>query len=113
MFNTNKTKTERKLSSPFFIYSGLIALLLIASYLSLKFGGAGSLDDSSTGSLILWQIRYPRLIASILIGASLALSGYVFQTVLKNPLADPYVLGISSGSALGIALYITFSTYVF
>lgn len=113
MFNANKIKTERKLSSPFFIYTGLIALLLLASYLSLKFGGAGSLDDSSTGDLILWQIRYPRLIASILIGASLSLSGYIFQTVLKNPLADPYVLGISSGSALGIALYITFTSYVF
>ncbi len=113
MFSINKNKTERIYSSPFFIYSGLILLILVASYLSLKFGGAGSIDDGSTGSMILWEIRYPRLIASLLIGAALSLSGYIFQTVLKNPLADPYVLGISSGAALGIALYITFSTYVF
>ncbi|MEI6079089.1 MAG: iron ABC transporter permease [bacterium] len=113
MSNNLKFKAERSYSSPLFIYSGLIFFLLLASYLSLKFGGAGSIDDSSTGSLILWEIRYPRLIASILVGSALSLSGYVFQNVLKNPLADPYILGISSGAALGMALYVTFSSYVF
>jgi iron complex transport system permease protein len=113
MSSNTKFKTERIYSSPFFIYSGLLLFILISSYLALKFGGAGSIDDPSSGSLILWEIRYPRLIASLLVGAALSLSGYVFQNVLKNPLADPYVLGISSGAALGIALYITFSASVF
>ncbi len=50
---------------------------------------------------ILFQIRAPRIALSIGIGAALALAGAAFQSLLRNPLADPYVLGISSGAALG------------
>ena len=103
-------KKGRIFSSPFFIYSVLILFILLASYLSIMFGGPVSLLSSDTGStsLIIWEIRYPRLVASLLVGASLSLSGFVFQNVLKNPLADPYILGISSGAALGIALFVAF-----
>lgn len=60
---------------------------------------------------ILVRFRLPRIAAAALIGAALAVSGVVFQALLRNPLADPYILGISSGAALGavIALSCGFS----
>lgn len=53
---------------------------------------------------ILWTIRFPRVAFASLVGADLAVAGLVLQTVLKNDLADPGILGISSGSALGASL---------
>lgn len=50
---------------------------------------------------IVWEGRAPRLVAAILVGAGLALSGSVMQALLRNPLADPYLLGLSSGASLG------------
>lgn len=55
-------------------------------------------------SVTIWKIRMPRILAAILIGTSLAVAGTVMQCVLKNPLASPYTLGISSAAALGAAL---------
>ncbi|WP_434310437.1 FecCD family ABC transporter permease [Hominifimenecus sp. rT4P-3] len=62
--------------------------------------GKGSLSD------IVWFVRLPRLILSAGVGCALALSGVVMQAIVKNPLADPYVLGISSGASLGATLAI-------
>ncbi|HEV2349579.1 MAG TPA: iron ABC transporter permease [Terriglobia bacterium] len=64
-------------------------------------------DPHSEANIIVRQIRLPRVILAALVGAALAVSGTVLQSLLRNPLADPYVLGISSGAALGaiIALY--------
>jgi len=56
--------------------------------------------------MIITGIRLPRIVAAILVGAGLALAGVVFQGVFRNPMADPYVLGVSSGAALGAALAI-------
>lgn len=53
---------------------------------------------------ILWELRYPRAMAAILAGVSLSVSGLCLQTVFRNPLCGPYVLGISSGASLGVAL---------
>lgn len=53
--------------------------------------------------IIIMKIRLPRIIMAALTGASLTVSGIVYQSVLKNPLAEPYILGISSGAALGAA----------
>jgi iron complex transport system permease protein len=50
---------------------------------------------------IIWQIRFPRVILSALVGSALSLGGLVFQALLRNPLAEPYILGISGGSAIG------------
>jgi cobalamin transport system permease protein len=50
---------------------------------------------------IIWQIRLPRVLLSALVGAALSLGGLVFQALLRNPLAEPYILGISGGSAIG------------
>ena len=50
---------------------------------------------------IIWQIRLPRVFLATLVGAALSLGGLVFQALLRNPLAEPYILGISSGSGIG------------
>lgn len=59
-----------------------------------------------TISDILFKVRIPRVLLALLVGASLSVSGAVFQGLLKNPLADPYLLGVSSGAALGAAIII-------
>ncbi|MCW9050547.1 MAG: iron ABC transporter permease [Deltaproteobacteria bacterium] len=58
--------------------------------------------------VILWQIRLPRALLAGLVGAALSLSGTTFQAVLRNPLADPYLLGVSGGAALGAVIALTF-----
>lgn len=58
---------------------------------------------------ILWGIRMPRVILAGLVGASLAIAGAAFQGLLKNPLADPYTLGVSSGASVGAVATIFFS----
>ena len=50
---------------------------------------------------IIWEIRFPRVMVAALVGATLSLGGLVFQALLRNPLAEPYILGISGGSAIG------------
>jgi len=62
----------------------------------ILFEGARGIDYA-----VLVHIRMPRVICAMLVGASLALSGTAFQAVLKNPLADPYLIGVSGGAALG------------
>lgn len=61
---------------------------------------------NSTASGVIWQIRFPRVLMGIVIGAGLALCGVVMQAIVQNPLADPYLLGISSGGYLGATLFI-------
>lgn len=67
-------------------------------------GGDGGSADGRT--MILWNVRMPRIAVALLTGAALGLSGAVFQGLLLNPLADPYTLGVSSGAAFGAALVI-------
>lgn len=57
---------------------------------------------SNTEATILFNIRLPRILLAMIVGGSLAVTGGIFQAILKNPLADPYILGISSGAALGV-----------
>ncbi len=56
--------------------------------------------------VIVWQIRLPRIFLAAIVGMGLAVAGVAFQGVLRNPLADPYILGVSSGAAFGAALVI-------
>ena len=58
---------------------------------------------------IIWDIRLPRVICGVFVGAGLSVSGAVFQGLLRNPLADPYTLGISTGAALGASIAIFLS----
>lgn len=57
---------------------------------------------------ILWNIRLPRILAAILLGGALATSGFLLQTFFRNPIAGPYVLGISSGAKLVVAMTLIF-----
>lgn len=59
---------------------------------------------SSAQQAILWQIRMPRVVLGALVGATLATAGTAYQGVFRNPLADPYLLGVSSGAGLGATL---------
>ena len=61
----------------------------------------------------LWMVRFPRVVMSLLVGALLALAGAVMQAVFGNPLAEPGVVGVSAGAALGAALSITLGLAVF
>lgn len=67
------------------------------------FTGSGA--DPVTRNIVL-SIRLVRVVVAVLVGAALAVSGLQMQTVFRNPLADPYLLGVSSGSGLGVALFI-------
>ncbi|MFQ6105977.1 MAG: FecCD family ABC transporter permease [Thermoplasmata archaeon] len=114
---------------------GLFLLLLASVFLSLMFGtvgpigpdiperkGWGQFFDSVIGSgpsfdenmrTILLEMRLPRILLACLVGAALSISGAVMQALFRNPLAEPYILGISSGAAvavsLGLVLGLTFS----
>jgi iron complex transport system permease protein len=58
-------------------------------------------QTDTTLNTIVWHIRFPRVLLAALVGATLSLGGLVFQALLRNPLAEPYILGISGGSAIG------------
>ncbi|WP_407457407.1 FecCD family ABC transporter permease [Fibrobacter sp.] len=91
----------------------LFSLVGLLSYLTIFSGTVGlswsdlsfrSVPYISVQSQILWEIRIPRLVAAVLSGISLAVAGLSLQTLFRNPLAGPFVLGISSGASLGVAL---------
>ncbi|OGP88183.1 MAG: hypothetical protein A2156_03750 [Deltaproteobacteria bacterium RBG_16_48_10] len=69
--------------------------ILFLSLMGSKGGG------SETEQAIILSIRFPRVLLAGLVGAGLSVSGTVFQALLRNPLADPYILGVSSGAAVG------------
>lgn len=110
------------------ILTGLTGLLIISCILSINLGFAqiefptvmrvlagrlpllGPRVDTSGISRgdqsIILQIRLPRIIAGVLVGIALASAGVVYQGIFRNPMADPYVIGVSAGAALGAALAI-------
>jgi iron complex transport system permease protein len=64
---------------------------------------------SPTGETILWQIRLPRVVLGALVGAILATAGASYQGVFRNPLADPYLLGVAAGAGLGATLAVAYA----
>ena len=66
------------------------------------------LRGDPTAASIFWQLRLPRILLALLGGAALATSGLGFQTLFRNPLAEPYTLGVSSGAALGAVIALRF-----
>lgn len=106
---------------------GFIVLLIILLFIAFLVGNIkGTLkvdskrifevimtDDGSPERMVIWNIRLPRMILAALVGANLALSGAILQGVMKNPLADPSIIGISSGAGLfGIIVLVVFPQYV-
>ncbi|MBN1365202.1 MAG: iron ABC transporter permease [Syntrophaceae bacterium] len=99
------------------ISSLMILFLLALCFISLSVGSVhialgkvlnflfsaltGKTSVSSEEELILFSVRLPRIVFAAIVGAALSLGGVIFQAILRNPLADPYILGISGGSALG------------
>ena len=91
----------------------LLVVLLIAFLLGLSIGPAqrgirsafstlfSTAESDSVIYSIVWRIRFPRVLLAAIVGATLSLGGLVFQALLRNPLAEPYILGISGGSAIG------------
>lgn len=100
---------KRLLAVSFF----LLLLVLLAMLLGISKGSTGAglmtglrivLGASEADSVleaIIWRIRFPRVMLAVLVGGTLSLGGLVFQALLRNPLAEPYILGISGGSAIG------------
>ena len=87
----------------------LIAMLAMAD-LSIGDMHFSILSPGDIGAAVLLKLRIPRIITAILAGASLALSGLQMQSVFRNPLTDPHIMGISSGASLGAAIAIIAST---
>ena len=97
MQKLNKKQERVMLISLIFLLLGIMTLSL---FLGSVFISPGELFQSE----ILWQIRLPRVILAALIGLLLSISGVILQGILRNPLADPYILGISAGAGVGAAV---------
>lgn len=83
----------------------LLALLLaVAVILGVAFGSTSIHWNDDVARTILLKIRLPRVLLAAAIGATLAVAGLTFQTLLRNPLADPFILGVSGGAACGAAV---------
>ena len=82
---------------------GLLMLACVATAAILAAGlcGATGCAIPASTSDVLWQLRMPRALSAFAVGASLSLAGALMQLLLRNPLADPYVLGVSGGAAVG------------
>ncbi|MFJ7916392.1 MULTISPECIES: FecCD family ABC transporter permease [unclassified Lysinibacillus] len=97
-------------------YVTAITLLIISIWCGVAIGSVHiplevlwNKAADETAANILWKIRLPRVLLAGLVGASLAIAGAAFQGLLKNPLADPYTLGVSSGASVGAVMTIFFS----
>jgi iron complex transport system permease protein len=86
----------------------LVLLFFLGIFLSLFYGGSQSLSGSEmlSNDFIFWQIRIPKTITAVLAGTTLSCAGLILQVIFRNPLAGPYVLGISSGASLTVAITI-------
>ncbi|MGB5693569.1 MAG: iron ABC transporter permease [Flavobacteriaceae bacterium] len=102
----------------YFPFIALGIILLLSTLLNLGLGSVsipfdevmealiGGGTSKESWSYIIWNYRIPKALTAILVGSSLSLSGLLMQTLFRNPLAGPFVLGISSGASLGAALLI-------
>ena len=103
------------------LWSAILLTIIIFIFLNMVLGSIhiplGIVWDIMTGkegtpinwTNIIWKSRFPQILTAIVAGAGLAISGLQMQTVFKNPLADPSVLGISSGASLGVASIVLMS----
>ncbi len=93
---------------------GLIVLMWVVVLAGAPLLGPGELDlggamgASAVDTTILWKLRVPRVLLGLLGGAALAVAGTAFQTLFRNPLAEPYTLGVAGGAALGAVLSMQF-----
>ena len=106
----------------------LLGIWFVVALLSLNIGSvpvplrtslrlfAGFLTGRNSGEdpleFVLFSVRLPRVLLGSLVGAALATAGAAFQSLLRNPLADPYVLGVSTGASMGTILYSIFAGWL-
>ncbi|MBQ6784719.1 MAG: iron chelate uptake ABC transporter family permease subunit, partial [Clostridia bacterium] len=95
-------------------FAAMIVLLLVLLVMNLCIGSSsvpvsdvwlaltGRATDATAANVVL-QLRLPRALAAIVLGGALALSGYLLQTYFHNPIAGPFILGVSSGAKLTVA----------
>ena len=110
--------------SSLLVFSVLLCGLVLAALLAMTIGAAGiplqrliaalGLGSDISGmlardQLVLWSIRIPRIAVAAMIGALLAVSGTIMQGLFRNPLADPALVGVSSGGAFAAAVAIVLS----
>jgi iron complex transport system permease protein len=72
-----------------------------AAIVAHRLFGIGSVTWPASAETILWELRVPRVVAGMVVGAGLACAGTVFQALLRNPLADPYIIGTAAGASFG------------
>ena len=112
---------ERRQTAPILLISiGIVAIGLLLFVMNLCFGSVSIPmkeiwaavfgGDTSTYRAIILDYRLPQAITALLAGIGLSVSGLLMQTLFRNPLADPSLLGISSGSSLGVALVVLLGT---
>jgi iron complex transport system permease protein len=114
--------TKKANHAAFFVLLFIVALVLL--YLDISFGSVvipqseiiktltGGNASKPTWDYIIINYRLPKAITAILVGMGLSISGLLMQTLFRNPLAGPYVLGLSSGSSLAVALLILGSNFM-
>ncbi|MFI3167592.1 MAG: iron ABC transporter permease [Bacillota bacterium] len=114
--NQTTTKNIRTIA----VFVGLFTALFVGYVVNINTGSinissleileilfsSGNTDVVNTA--IIWKIRFPRLVAASLLGGALGVSGFLIQTFFRNPIASPFILGISSGAKMTVALAIVF-----
>ncbi len=119
MAHTGRTFLQRRRLRRGLLTLALLGALLTAAVVDLTVGAAhlgltdivrmlwpGAAPDNELHRVVFWSIRLPMTLTALVVGASLALAGLLMQTVLANPLASPYTLGISAAAGFGAALSI-------
>lgn len=98
-----KILTPKSFAQSLQLFGGLLILLAIIIFLAAILGSEklSFFNLSESQKTILFEIRLPRVLLAASVGASLAVAGAGFQALLRNPLAEPYLLGVSNGAALG------------
>lgn len=81
----------------------------VVDVLRSRLSGAKGVDP--TYDTIVWELRAPRVIMALVVGAGLAMAGACMQTLVRNPLADPYLLGVSAGAGVGATLVIVIGAF--
>ena len=116
--NVDQERQENKMMRAWISFGVVIILLILLFFASINIGslkvGFGELLSGlfvkyNKDVATIYDLRFPRIIISMLAGAAIAVSGVLFQAVLKNPLADPGIIGISSGASFTAVIITAFA----
>ena len=116
--NADQERQENKMMRAWISFGVVIILLILLFFASINIGslkvGFGELLSGlfvkyNKDVATIYDLRFPRIIISMLAGAAIAVSGVLFQAVLKNPLADPGIIGISSGASFTAVIITAFA----